>query len=241
MVLSLLTDEEKRIEQNAIKFARENKKPIAKKLTNILEFPEEDKPVSVFMAGSPGAGKTESSKLLILGLSKNDHSILRIDSDEYRVFFDEYTGINSHLFQAATSIIVEKVHDFALDNQQSFVFDGTLSNTTKAMQNITRSIHLNRPIQILYVYQDPLQAWQFVKARETQDGRIIHKQTFIEQYFKARMSVNEIKKAYGSKVEIDLIVKNIDGTNLYYTDNIDIVDNYIPEKYSELELNQLIN
>lgn len=60
-----LSESEKQIEQNALKFARENKKAIAKRLTCIKEYPPEKDPVSVFMAGSPGAGKTESAKVLL--------------------------------------------------------------------------------------------------------------------------------------------------------------------------------
>ena len=44
---------------DAEKFARENKKRIAKALTDKSIFPRESDPVSVFMAGAPGAGKTE--------------------------------------------------------------------------------------------------------------------------------------------------------------------------------------
>ena len=52
-----LTEQETAIHEEAIKFARKHKKRIAKRITDQSLFPPESDPVSVFMAGSPGAGK----------------------------------------------------------------------------------------------------------------------------------------------------------------------------------------
>ena len=57
-----MTEDEKRIEQEAIKFAKKSRTAIANELTDRERFPPEDEPVAVFMAGSPGPGKTETSK-----------------------------------------------------------------------------------------------------------------------------------------------------------------------------------
>lgn len=227
-----MTDKEKEIQEAAIVFANKNKKSVALELTNVIKFPKDPAPVSVFMAGSPGAGKTESSQNLIHILANDGHAVLRIDSDELRSYFDAYNGSNSHLFQAATSILADCVHDFALSNKQSFIFDGTLSNLSKARTNIERSLSRNRFVQIIYVYQDPIQAWEFVKARELRDGRHISKEVFIEQYFQARENVNRLKQEFGAKVKVDLITKNIDGTDFDYKENVDKIDRYIPERYS---------
>lgn len=158
-----MTEEE--IKKKAEDFARINKNKIAKRVTDINTFPPDEFPVSVFMAGSPGAGKTESSINLIAKLTKDKNSVLRIDSDELRKEFTDYNGSNSSLFISATSIIADKIHDIAIDNKQSFIFDGTLTNLKRSRKNIQRSLDKNRFVQILYVYQDPLQAWKFVKAR----------------------------------------------------------------------------
>lgn len=234
-----MTDEEVKICDDAIAAARAMKKLIAEEFCNKVKYPPDSDPVSVFMAGSPGAGKTESSQNLIAKFS-GDHSVLRIDSDEFRRKFSEYTGTNSHLFQPATSILADYVHDCALDNNQSFVFDGTLSNFEKARQNIERSLKRRRFVQILYVYQDPLQAWEFVKARERRDGRSVPVDSFIQQYFQARENVNLLKKEFGKMIKVDLVIKNIDGTDTAYKENIDQIDSYIPERYSEEELRQII-
>ncbi|MEN9920944.1 MAG: hypothetical protein RL538_837 [Candidatus Parcubacteria bacterium] len=191
------------------------------------------------MAGSPGAGKTESAKALIRSLTGGD-LVLRIDADDMRSLFEFYTGDNSSLFQAATSILVEKIHDIALKNKQSFVFDGTFSNFEKGRQNIDRSLDAGRGVYILYVYQDPIQAWSFVKKRAEKDGRYVPRDAFIEQYFTARKNVNKIKELYGSRVQVDLVVKNIDGTDFRYKENIRVVDSHLKEKYSISKLRELI-
>ncbi len=230
---------DKEIIEKAIEFARIHKKDIAKRLTSVGNFPKDEIPVSVFMAGSPGAGKTESAINLILRFSR-DRNILRIDTDILRAEFKEYNGSNSSLFQAATSIIADKMQDYALKQDQSFVFDGTLTNLERARENISRSLKHGRNVFIVYVYQSPLQAWGFVKARAIRDGRVVPKDIFITQYFQARENVNILKKEYQGKIQVDVIVKNIDGTDFKYRENIDRIDNYIKEGYSINTLKDLI-
>ncbi len=234
------SEEEQKIKDEADSFANNYKKEIAVEVTNTNIFLPELNPVSVFMAGSPGAGKTESSKNLIKKFSKNGGQILRIDPDELRDRIPGYTGKNSYLFQRAVSILVSKIHDLALKNHQSFVFDGTFSRVNIARENIQRSIHKGRFVQIFYVYQDPIQAWNFVQKRELLEGRRIGKEHFINHYFAARDSVNCLKKEFGDKIQVDLLVKNIDGSDQIYKENIDIIDNYVLEKYTIETLNTVI-
>lgn len=235
-----MTDEEIAIKQRADTFARKNKVIIAKAKTDPLIFLPDAFPVSVFMAGSPGAGKTESSKNLIAKLAKGKPSILRIDPDELRTEFAEYNGKNSSLFVGATSIVADKMQDLALNNKQSFVFDGTFSNLERSKENIKRSLDKKRFVQIVYVYQDPLQAWEFVKAREIKDGRKVPRDAFIKQYFTARQNVNLLKKEFNNNIKVDLIIKNIDGTDYNSSENIDVIDNHISEKYTKNDLEKLI-
>jgi UDP-N-acetylglucosamine kinase len=232
-----MTDDE--IHTEALEYARLHKKEIARKLTDPNVFRPDKVPVSVFMAGSPGAGKTESANNLIARFSK-DTQILHIDSDTLRSEFGNYDGSNSSLFQGPTSILADKMHDFALKQSQSFVFDGTLTNLDRARENINRSLKHGRAVFIVYVYQNPLLAWKFVKAREQKDGRHVPREAFIEQYFKARENVNLLKKDFGKSIQVDLVVKNNDGTDFSYRENIDVIDNHIPESYDTNRLLEVI-
>lgn len=178
-----LTDQEARIEKEALDYARAQKKTIATRLTNPAIYLSEENPVSVFMAGSPGAGKTEASIEL---LKKIGTPVIRIDPDELRDEFPDYSGENAWLFQKAVSVLVDRIHDTALEQRQSFLLDGTLSRYDVARKNIERSLKRKRAVQILYVYQEPRLAWAFVQAREAAEGHIPEKysRSDVEQMLK---------------------------------------------------------
>ncbi|MFI8645036.1 zeta toxin family protein [Pseudomonas iridis] len=222
------------IQNDAVSFARSNKKSIAKRRTDKAIYPSEQEPVSVFMAGSPGAGKTEASIALVNLFA--DTAILRIDPDELRDEFSAYTGGNAWLFQGGVSILVEKILDMALDQKQSFILDGTFSNLDVARKNVDRSLRKGRFVQILYVYQNPLLAWDFVKAREQAEGRRIRPEHFVDQYFSARDVVNTLKLEFGGQVHVDLLLKHIDNSGRLYKAGIDKVDYHIPERHSRTDL-----
>lgn len=236
--VSAMNPDEAAVAERALEFAKRNKKSIARRLTSIEQFPSEERPVSVFMAGSPGAGKTEASKALIQNFQEN---ILRIDADELREEFEGYDGHNAWLFQAAASVLVEKIHDFALKQSQSFMLDGTLAKVDKAEHNIERSLKKGRHVQILYVYQEPLRAWEFVQAREAVEGRRILLDDFIAQYFGARQCVNSLKAVFGKAIHVDLLLQNRDNSPRVYKANIDLIDNHVPEKYDPTSLAKLLS
>jgi len=75
-----------------------------------------------------------------------------------------------------------------------------------------------------------------VQAREKVEGRRIRLDTFIEQYFAAREVVNLLKVKFGKAIQIDILLKDYDGSNKVYKDNVDRIDNHVPEKYSRVEL-----
>ncbi len=241
-----MTDDE--IQAAAIEFAKKNKNRIAKELTDTGKYPPDAVPVSVFMAGSPGAGKTELSKSLIgiLGRdSKIKHEVIRIDGYEIRRFFSDYTGTNSYLFQGAISIIVDRVQDLALERNQTFVLDGTLFDYEKAAKNIRRSLGRGRLVLIFYVYQGPEVAWKFTQAREKTEGRNIPKLAFINGFLGARETVSRLRKEFGKEVVITLIRRNFendtaDAAPVAIEQEGKQIDDHIPKRYTKDELENLL-
>lgn len=230
-------DEE--VKKQAEEFAKANKKLIAKELTDISKYPPDATPISIFMAGSPGAGKTEYSKNFL-----SDLNVIRIDGDELRSCIPGYTGKNSYLFQGAISIIVDKIHDLVLENNQTFLLDGTLSKYEKASHNIQRSLNKNRKVYIFYIYQDPNVAWEFTKEREIVEGRNIPKDVFIEQFLETQNTINRIRKEFGSNVNILLVKKNFKNDNVEESGRVepnvlDIAD-YIGVRYSKDGLEKIL-
>lgn len=96
-------------------------------------------------------------------------------------------------------------------------------------------------MQILYVYQEPCLAWEFVKARKSEEGRRIEPEHFIDQYFSARRVVNRLKTKYGAGVSVDLLLKNNDNSHKVYKANIDQIDNHVPEKYTRADIEAMIS
>lgn len=224
-----LSSEEQAVEDAAIAFARASRKAIARRLTSVEVYPPEAEPVAVLMAGSPGAGKTEAAIELVARIGS---PVLRIDPDELRSEFPGYTGANAWLYQRAISRVVDAILDRAFNQRQSFLLDGTLSSYQSAVKNIDRALADGRFVQILYVYQQPMQAWEFVKAREASEGRRILPADFVDQYFAAREVVNRVKREFGGRVHVDLLLKNIDGSNRMYRAGIQNIDHHVPEQFT---------
>ncbi|HXR00911.1 MAG TPA: zeta toxin family protein [Pseudomonas sp.] len=230
--------DDQRVADDAVVFAKANRKKIARRLTDQAVYLSEDAPVSVFMAGSPGAGKTEAS---LEFLARFGGKVLRIDPDTYRCELPGYTGRNSSLFQRAVSVLVSAVHDEALRLQQSFLLDGTSSNYETVSRNIQRSLKRGRFVLVLYVYQNPERAWEFVQAREKVEGRNIPVEGFVHQYFAAREVVNQLKYSFGHAVTVDIFVKNTDGSTRAYKENVERIDTHIPESYDRASLERRLN
>jgi len=199
-----MKDEE--IKQEAENYARKNKDEIAQNLTLISTYIPDTTPISIFMAGSPGAGKTEFSKSLIDIM--DSRKVVRIDSDDLRNLLPGYTGKNSHLFQGATSILVDKIHDKVLKNKQTFIFDGTLSNYERAVRNISRSLEKSRKVFVFYIYQKPEVAWNFTQEREVVEHRKINKSDFINHFIESQKTLSFLRVHFGTKITIIIVRKN---------------------------------
>lgn len=229
----------------AIEFANRNKKIISRSFTDIKRYSADPEPASVFMAGSPGAGKTEYSKSLIAIFEDvRKREIIRIDPDEFRKEFPGYIGSNSNLFQAAVSILVSKVHDTVLQQRQSFILDGTFSSEEIAIQNIERSLSKSRYVFIFYIYQLPEIAWQFTQARELKEGRSISKDIFIQQFIKAREVVNNINIKFGTKVSIFIVKKNFKDNTVENVEKINesqSIDDFVEKIYTKEELYKILH
>jgi len=242
-----MTPEEVAMEQSAFEFARAHRAALARKVADTNIFVSEDFPITVFMAGSPGAGKTEISKALVeiiqsAGDAVQGQRVLRIDPDEFRSLIPGYTGNNSYLFHRAVTKILEKVLDRAFEKRMSFILDGTLANINVAKRNIDRVLGNRWVAQIMYVYQRPELAWQFVKAREITEGRNIPMDEFVRQYLAARRNIIDIRRSYGENLIVNLLIKNTDGMDGEYIGDatVDQIDDLIPETYDHPKLIELL-
>ena len=237
------------ISEEAIKFVKANKKSILDRFAPSEIYKPSANPVSFFMAGSPGAGKTEISKEFIAKVEKtindktgnNQFKIVRIDGDEIReIPLPGYKGNNSDLFQGAISLGVNKLIDHCLKRRLNMLVDSTFSGVN-SINNVKRSINHERLTYIIYVYQDPLKAWELAKAREAKEGRSVPINAFINSFFSAKENVNKIKRLYGDKARIDYIERDFERNIIKYEINIPDVDNYLSVKYTKESLLEALN
>ncbi|HIF9352760.1 TPA: zeta toxin family protein [Photobacterium damselae] len=232
-----MSDEE--ITAKATAEAKKLKKTIAKAMVDHL--PQEESAVSVFMAGSPGAGKTETARAMIKSFkAEYDVELVHIENDELRKEFDDYNGLNSPLFQRPATILVEAIHDRALKRDVSFILDSTLSSFDKAKDNISRSLKRDRYVLIIFIYQEPEQAWQLVKAREKVEGRRVPEDVFVNQFMESQRVVSELKQAFGSDIDVMFIEKNIDGVNDKPHFNVSDIDALLRKKYNREYLESIV-
>lgn len=192
-----------------------------------------DSPVSVFMVGSPGAGKTEFSKRLVGRFGKD---VVRIDADEIRDMLPQYHGGNAYLFQRAISFGMDKLYDHVLDKGMNVVVDGTLRNYEKAKSNIERSSGRDRKVEVFYVYQEPDRAWDFTRKREVVEGRNIPKEAFIDSFFLSRENVLKLKRMFGDRIPVHVVLKNMtnDDEEIFY--DVADIDSYVKTGYTRDEL-----
>ena len=189
------------------------------------------------MAGSPGAGKTEISKRLMAQFKQKP---IRIDADEIRAECPGYTGTNAHIYQKAATKGVQILHDYALDKSINIILDGTFAYNG-ALENIQRSLDHGRKVEIFFVYQDPIEAWEFTKKREELEKRRVSKEVFIDAFFKARENINEAKKRFGSEIQLNLIIKDYEKDLERLELNVENVDYYIEKGYTKSSLEQLLS
>lgn len=224
----------------AIKYIKDNVKLLYKKFADLKLYPPILNPSAYFMAGSPGAGKTEYSKsfIKILCEKEPERKIVRIDPDEIRDFIPQYNHTNATEINSAAFRGVDKLMDYVLKNNQDFLLDGTLASYEVSYKNIVRSLKKNRKVGVVYIYQDPIIAWGFTKKREVLEGRKIPKDLFIKSFFAAKENVNKIKLEFGKDIEVWLVIKDFEQgvENTHF--NIDNVDSYLKIQYTSQTLEE---
>ncbi len=227
-----------KLEQQAYDFIAHSGSELVKRFADPTIYKPVERPVSLFMAGSSGAGKTEVSIGLVKRFTTRP---IRIDADEIRQLCPGYTGGNAHVFQKAATKGVNMLFDYALHKNIHAILDGTFAYAD-APKNIERSLKHNRIVELWFVYQDPLVAWEFTKVREIKECRHVDKDIFIRGFFNAKANAINVKTAFGSNLTLNLLVKNIDNTDgeLFLNIQANDLDHRIGQVYTEGELRGLL-
>lgn len=234
-----MTEEEQRLESHALQWLRSNMKRLKREFCNPELYDPEKNPVTIFMAGTPGAGKTEFSKSLIDTFPK---PIIRIDADEVRELMRDigYSGNNSHCFQRAATNAVNNLYGHALSKNQSALLDGTFAYGNWRV-NIERSLEKERLVEIYYLYQDPLVAWGYVEKRRLAQGRAVPMEVFITDYYTAMNNVRKAKEVFGSRITLYFAKNNYQKSLEYINIDVQDLDKHLPEVYNITDLKKALD
>ena len=222
-------------EEESVAWVKRNKKFIKNRFASIKDYPPDNYPSTIFMAGAPGAGKTEFSKLFIDKFyeSEKQKKIVRLDTDEIREIIPGYNGYNASMFQSASALGMEYLIDKVYEDKQNALIDTTFGLRHKAISNVERAIRRNRHITVSYLYQDPQISWGFVKDRTRKGLRYVPKDFYIENFFLARENANEVKRIFKEKVVLSIFVLNENHNIIYYEFDIDNINNYVKIPYTK--------
>jgi UDP-N-acetylglucosamine kinase len=160
---------------------------------------------------------------------------------KFELFCPGYIGTNAHLFQKAANKGVNVLYDYALHNDINCIMDGTFAYAGAA-ENIARSLQKQRRVEIWFIYQDPIRAWEFTKAREAKESRRVLKETFIKAFFESRDNARAVKERFGQSVELNILTKDYEKNDedLYLNVQATELDRLADQRYSEEELSSIL-
>lgn len=185
-----------------------NKREFVERLIAKSGAKPEESPAAIFMAGLPGAGKTELSKNII---ADSGVKLFRIDMDEIASLLPGYAPEKADEFRKPATSLLGECLTYALHHNISFIMDGTFSSK-QAEKNIERCLKRNFGAQIIYVFQDPRLAWQFTLAREQVEHRSIKFEGFVNSYYKTIQNIKDISKKYSQEISLDIVIKTKNNT-----------------------------
>ncbi|GEK28154.1 zeta toxin family protein [Furfurilactobacillus siliginis] len=119
------------------------------------------KKVAIFSAGTPGSGKTE---LLDYLYPRYQHIYARLDPDDFRHYFSEYTGDNAAEFQPAIGYLLTKCFNYAKKHKYNFIYDSTFV-AHSSLERVQKVINAGYVVKIVYTYSQPRDAWNIIQGR----------------------------------------------------------------------------
>lgn len=219
-------------------WARKNKREFANKMitsAGVIDHPE---PAAFFMAGLPGAGKTEFTVNLVKDLGLK---VVRIDMDEIASHIDNYDPLQADAFRPAATDLLNAVFDKVLQRKVDFIMDGTF-RSENSLSNIKRALRKGYTVKILYIHQEPNIAWSFTKDREKVERRAIDRSGFIQGYFDIHANIHSLADPAYKGTTLDLVVK--DSSNKvgdWHKDiSIEHIDELVNTRYTKEELERML-
>ena len=226
------------MDNDYLEFVRRNKHLFINRTITGLRFLESR--LAIFMAGTPGSGKTEVADALA---AVYPNAMARIDADEYRKLIPEYTPERASDFQRAATRAVNEVFNYVVRHGYSFILDGTFASS-QSISNIDRVLKHGYLPTIVFVYQDPKAAWNFTRIRVARHDRDVPKDAFIKSYFRLRENFQDVvERCSGqySAVRIVLVEKDYDNRTRQVVYDVDQISKILQPMYSLESLREMLD
>ena len=221
---------------NPTEWAKQNKKQLVQQIVdNAQSAPDDEKPLALFAAGVPGAGKTEFLDSLLAHIP----DIVRIDMDEIVKLFDGYSPENYYRFRGAANIIVDEVVIYCRRHRLDFALDGTFASP-RAVENV-RSALKRHNVAIVYVWKEPSLAWQHTKDRQLVTKREIKKDGFIKSCIDTPANIRTAQRKFGDKIAILAIRKDMQNDTFQVIRDTAQIDNLLDKHYTESNLERILS
>ncbi len=188
--------------QFLFKWAKDNRKRLCKEFFWSRNVPSGQK-VALFMAWSPGAGKTEFIKRLLSDNQESWYYVL--DLDEIRWWMPGYNGRNAEKYTKWAIKILEMLFDECVHYEYPFILDGTFTSTGTIDRNIERLIRKNYEVDVFYIHLLPELAWLYTLCRWKEEWRLIPVNRFIHDYYVAPENVCLFAEKYPEKMKIFIV------------------------------------
>ena len=225
--------EENKITQKAYQWAKANKKSFAEKyIKESGAVPDKEEPACIFMAGLPGAGKTEYVRTII---RESGVKAVCIDMDDIASRIEGYKPQEADLFRLSATILQNEIFDRTKAKYYPFIMDGTLASDI-TINCIRKAINKGYRVKIVYIKQDPAVAWRNTKEREKIERRSINLDGFIDSY---ENTINNLEKVVSSlDVMIDIIIKDKHNKTIDFIQNAtrSDIDKYVKIDYNNKQL-----
>lgn len=201
----------------------------------VIAHPE---PAAFFMAGLPGAGKTEFTVNL---LKESKLKAVRIDMDEIATQIELYDPMQADAFRPAATDLLNAVYDKVLQRKVDFIMDGTF-RSQNSLSNVARALSRGYVIKVFYLVQAPDIAWEFTQDREKVERRAIDLKGFIQAYFDIHDNIKRLYEAAYMPVTLDVVIKDKSNKVGAWHQNISIkdIDALVNKRYNKEELERML-
>lgn len=184
----------KKLEDEAFKWAKENRKRLVKEILSKYDNEYFKSKQVIFLSGSPWAWKTE----VINGMMEEwfKKFFFHVDLDEIRKTIPWYKWDESDSFHKWAIKIMEMLLDKVFEKWISIILDWTFWSKKVSQKNINKAISKWYDIKIYYIKFDPILARKFTLWRELEQKRKVPFLSFFKQYYFSYFNICRIINNY---------------------------------------------